>query len=285
MLTDNNFLEHLPKPPLSVEVEFKALPSPPTNPSPSEEGTIGKQIVAPVYKKIQHDTWAELYKQQECLLHGKVCTEYIEGRRLMNFSPHKVPHLAEASVPMEAHSGWQPIRVGGYVPETIFFKLLAAKCFPCTDFIRHPNELNYTPAPDMFHDLMGHLPLFTNKKFSSFFHKYGLAGLNAKREEEIAMLGRIYWFTVEFGLINSKAHNKIDRNQIETRIYGSGIVSSVGEIPHSLSEAVAKEEFNIEKISKTEFDIHNMQERLFEIESFIELEEEFCAWAKANRLL
>jgi phenylalanine-4-hydroxylase len=285
MNSDVRFLSFIPPPPLSVEVEFKAQPSLPVCPSPSAEGTIGAQIVAPVYKLEQHQTWQKLVSRQEVLLQNRVCSEYIHGREQMNFSKDKIPHLAEVSLPMNAASGWNPIRVAGYVPEPVFFKLLAAKCFPCTDFIRHPTELEYTPAPDMFHDIMGHLPLFTNVRFAKFFHTYGLAGLNAKNDEDIAMLGRIYWFTVEFGLMNVHAHDKIKRKSEDSKIYGAGIVSSVGEIPYSLSDKVSKEPFDIEKVSKTLFDIHNMQEHLFEIESFEELESEFSSWAKANRFL
>lgn len=269
--------------PYSVPVEFKAKPSHPIKPSPSAEGTVGKDILPPIYADEQHSTWTMLYKRHEALIEGRLCNEYIEGRKLMQFPKGRVPHLAEISEHMCKYSGWQLARVDGYVPESTFFQILAQKRFPCTDFLRHPTELEYTPAPDMFHDLMGHIPLFTNPKFASFFHLYGVAGTHARSETEIKMLGRIYWFTVEFGLINPTAHTSADPAQ--SRIYGSGIASSVGEIAHSLSPKVKKYPFNIDKIALKEFDLHHMQEELFEISSFEELEKEFKRWATDKNLL
>lgn len=270
---------------LSTEVEFKARPSDPIQRSPSPEGTIGSAILPPHYAEEQHSTWSELYKRQGAILAGRVCDEYLRGRELLGFPSQRVPELAALSERMRQATGWQVIRVEGYVPESIFFKLLANKCFPCTDFIRHPTELEYTPAPDMFHDLMGHLPLITHPRFASFFHAYGLAGTNTRSEEEIAWLGRIYWFTVEFGLMNPNAHQPALRRTNETVIYGAGIVSSVGEILHSLSPVVKKEPFNIEALSQRVFDIHHMQDTLFEITSFDELESEFRRWASEKGLL
>ncbi|MEN9809451.1 MAG: hypothetical protein RLZZ488_1018 [Pseudomonadota bacterium] len=283
--TEMVVIPQIPAGKLSTEVEFKARPSSPIMPSPSPEGTIGSAIQPPIYANEQHSTWAELFKRQSSVLGGRVCAEYLEGRRLMNYPTDRVPSLATLSERLEKATGWRVIRVEGYVPENIFFKLLANKCFPCTDFIRHPSELEYTPAPDMFHDLMGHLPLITNPRFASFFHAYGLAGSMARSEEEVAWLGRIYWFTVEFGLMNANAHKPSLRREAETTIYGAGIVSSVGEIPHSLSGLVKKEPFIPEVVSQRPFDIHHMQDTLFEIASFDELESEFRRWASDKGLL
>jgi len=278
-------IPQIPAGKLSTEVEFKARPSSPVMPSPSPEGTIGEAIRPPIYAAEQHSTWAELFKRQSAILKGRVCDEYLAGRELMNYPSDRVPSLAELSRSLQKATGWQVIRVEGYVPENIFFKLLANKFFPCTDFIRHPTELEYTPAPDMFHDLMGHLPLITNSRFASFFHAYGLAGSAAKTDEEVAWLGRIYWFTVEFGLMNKNAHKPELRSPDHTTIYGAGIVSSVGEIPHSLSDLVKKEPFIPEVVANRVFDIHHMQDTLFEIASFDELESEFRRWASDKGLL
>ena len=278
-------IPQIPSGKLSTEVEFKARPSSPIMPSPSAEGTIGEDIQPPVYAPEQHSTWAELFRRQNALLKGRVCDEYLAGRALLKYPSERVPTLAELSARLKSATGWQIIRVEGYVPENIFFKLLANKCFPCTDFIRHPTELEYTPAPDMFHDLMGHLPLITNPRFASFFHAYGLAGYAAKTETEVAWLGRIYWFTVEFGLMNPNAHNPSVHRKEQTTIYGAGIVSSVGEIAHSLSDVVKKEPFSPERLANRVFDIHHMQDTLFEIASFDELESEFRRWASDKGLL
>ncbi|MEN9528379.1 MAG: hypothetical protein RI932_252 [Pseudomonadota bacterium] len=270
---------------LSTEVEFKARPSEPIRKSPSPEGTIGAAILPPEYAAEQHSTWRELYRRQNEILNGRLCSEYMAGRELLKYPSDTVPDLAYLSEGLRRATGWQIIRVEGYVPEHIFFRLLANKCFPCTDFIRHPTELEYTPAPDMFHDLMGHLPLITNPRFASFFHAYGLAGMRVRNEEETAWLGRIYWFTVEFGLMNKNAHTPALRDSKDTVIYGAGIASSVGEILHSLSDVVKKEPFNVDAISQRPFDIHHMQDTLFEIASFDELESEFRRWASEKALL
>lgn len=270
---------------LSTEVEFKARPSDPLRPSPSPEGTVGKDILPPLYADEQHWTWKELFSRQGEILEGRVCQEYLQGRKLLSYPTDRVPELAVLSERLRQATGWQVIRVEGYVPEHIFFKLLANKCFPCTDFIRHPTELEYTPAPDMFHDLMGHLPLITNHRFASFFHSYGLAGTRAQSEDEVAWLGRIYWFTVEFGLMNKNAHKPVARRASETQIYGAGIASSVGEILNSLSDVVKKEPFHVELVAQRPFDIHHMQDTLYEIESFDELETEFRRWASDKALL
>jgi phenylalanine-4-hydroxylase len=270
---------------LSVEVEFKARPSLPIAPSPSPEGTIGKDILPPLYAQEQHETWRTLYDRQEGLLTGRVCEEYQEGRRILGYERDRVPHLADLSERLRARTGWQSVRVNGYVPEPIFFSLLAKKQFPCTDFLRHPTELEYTPAPDMFHDLMGHLPMIANPRFSSFFHLFGLAGTRAHGEEETTWLGRIYWYTVEFGLINPTAHWGARRDPSRCKIYGAGISSSVGEIVYALSSQVKKAPFNLDVITTTPVEIHHMQEQLFEIESFDELESQFTRWATERNLL
>jgi phenylalanine-4-hydroxylase len=277
-------LRPLPKK-LSTEVVFKAKPSPPIAPSPSPEGTIGRDIQPPIYAPIQHETWRMLYDRQLAAIQGRVCEEYLIGREKLQYERERVPRLADLSERLRACTGWQCIRVEGYVPEATFFLLLAQKLFPCTDFLRHPTELEYTPAPDMFHDLMGHLPMITNPRFASFFRKFGEAGINARDEADTVKLGRIYWYTVEFGLINPTAHAGADRDPRLTKIYGAGISSSVGEIEHALSDQVKKTPFDIERITETPVEIHHMQEELFEIASFDELEQSFEAWATAQGLM
>lgn len=270
---------------LSVEVEFKAKPSLPIRPSPSPEGTTHTDIQPPEYAQEQHDTWRLLFERQEKLLKDRVCDEYIEGRKLIEFTRDRVPKLAEVSTKLKTYSGWEVIRVDGYVPEEIFFQILAQKRFPCTDFVRHPSEFEYTPAPDMFHDLMGHLPMFMHPRFASFFHSYGIAGTNVRGKEDVEALGRIYWYTVEFGLINPTAHLGAKRDPSKSRVYGAGIASSVGEIEHSLSDKVKKIPYDIDVIVNTTFDIHHMQDHVFEIASFEELESTFIAWARKRGLL
>lgn len=277
----------LPQPPLSVEVVYKAKSSYPVVPSSSPEGAIGAAILPPTYSKDQNETWSKLYtKHGNLLKQGKyLCREYLDGLLQMNFPKDNVPQLSKMSENLENISGWKIVRVQGLVPPQKFFALLANKVFPCTDFIRHQDEIDYTPAPDTFHDQVGHLPMITHKRFAEFFHLFGLAGCNTRTEEEEMWFNRIYWFTTEFGLINPTSQMGDKRDPSQTQIYGAGIASSCGEILFSLSDKVKKHPFDLEVICNTEFDIHHMQDQLFEIESFDELESKFESWAKKHSFL
>lgn len=277
----------LPELPLSVEVEYKAKSSYPIAPSKSPEGTIGKNILPPTYSSEQNETWQKLFSKHNNLVrsHPYLCKEYLNGLDILNFPKDKVPALADLSERLQKVTGWQIIRVEGLVPADKFFMLLANKLFPCTDFIRHKDEIDYTPAPDLFHDQVGHLPMITNEIFANYFHLFGCVASSVKTEEHTLWMQRIYWFTTEFGLINPTAHMKEKRENSKTQIYGSGIASSCGEIEYSLSDKTKKLPFDLDVISKTEFDIHHMQDLLFEIESFEELEEKFKAWAVKHSFL
>lgn len=281
------FFVPLPKLPLSIDVEYKAKSSYPIRPSASQEGTIGKDIDYPTYSDQQHKTWKELLEKHKKLLQTDqyLCNEYVDGIKHLQFPMNKVASLARSSTMLEKKTGWKVIRVEGLVPPEKFFALLANKVFPCTDFIRHYDELDYTPAPDTFHDQVGHLPMITDARFASFFHLFGLSGSQAKTQEQLEWFNRIYWFTVEFGLLNPTAHKGRQRDPLQTRIYGSGIASSCGEIVHCFSDAVSKRPFDLDVICSTSFDIHHMQDQLFEISSFDELEQKFRSWTQAKGFL
>lgn len=285
----NPFAPRIPMPeiPLSIEVEYKAKPSFPIKASPSPEGTVGADIQSPEYAAEQHDTWQALFSKHHSLAHGPhfLCEEYLDGLRILDFPTDKVPSLGTMSSRLEATCGWRIIRVAGLVPPEKFFPLLANRVFPCTDFIRHKDELDYTPAPDLFHDQVGHLPMLTHQRFASFFHLFGLAGCAARTEEHMMWFNRIYWFTTEFGLLNPTTHQKQARDKDKTKIYGAGISSSCGEILYSLSDKVKKHPFDLEHMIQTDFDIYHMQDTLFEIESFDELEEKFKTWARKHQFL
>lgn len=275
----------IPRTRLSIEVEFKALPSLPLQASPSPEGTIGEAIVAPVYSEEQHNTWRHLCAGQAKLIAERACPEYLIGKELLGASENRIPALSELSQALFHRTGWQVIRVDGFVDPVLFFTLLANRCFPCTDFIRHFNEVDYTPAPDMFHDIMGHLPLITNDRYASFFHSFGLAGTNTTTAQERIWLARVYWFTVEFGLINPNIHVSSAYNMGQTRLYGAGTLSSLAEIEHSLKAKVEKIPFSMEAVTHTDYDIHHLQDRVFVISDFEELEGQFKAWAVSKKLL
>jgi len=229
----------------------------------------------PNYSNEEHETWALLYKKQMDLLPGRACTEFLNGLSKLNFNPIKIPALKDVDGVLKKTTGWNVVRVEGLVPEKEFFEFLARKQFPSTDFIRKRDDLNYTPAPDMFHDLFGHMSMITDSHFASFFNLIGKAGAKAEGEA-LKEIQRMYWFTVEFGLI---------RDAGKKRIYGSGILSSPGEVVYCLTDKVKCHDFNTTKVTNQEYDIWHMQEELFIIDSFEQLEREFLAFGRVRSLL
>ncbi len=157
----------------------------------------------------------------------------------------------------------------------IFSKCFSRKVFPSTDYIRGKEELDYTPAPDFFHDMFGHMPLLTDTSFASFYQMFGEAALNAQGENR-KKLETFHWFTVEFGLI---------RKPDGMRIYGAGIISSLGEIQHALSNEVEVIDFDTERIVNQAYDVWHLQPLLFAIDSFEQLENGFKDWTKKLKLL
>jgi len=233
------------------------------------------KVAIPPYTTEEHETWALMYKRQLEALPGKATPEFLSGLQRLHLPSNRIPSLKEVSDSLERCTGWRIARTEGLVPEREFFECLSQKLFPCTDFIRKREELEYTPSPDMFHDLFGHIPLITHQDFADFYEEFGKAALNAKGEM-LTKLQRIYWFSVEFGLIQQKEG---------TRIYGSGILSSVGEVPYCLSEKVNRRPFDFEAVGEQYFEIFHMQDDIFVIPSFEWLLKNFKDYAAKNRLL
>jgi phenylalanine-4-hydroxylase len=240
------------------------------------------KVPVPTYTAEEHGTWELLLEKQKSLIEGRACREFIEGLRAVNFPDSHIPNLRDISRVTEKHTGWKLIRVDGLVHPRAFFDLLSRRIFPSTDFIRKRDELDYTPAPDMFHDLFGHTPLLTNPDFTEFFEAFGRVGVTASKkypsdEHPVhQMLPRIYWFTVEFGLINTAEG---------LRAYGSGSVSSPQELQFCVSSQCRHHPFDIELISKRDYDIWHLQEDVFVIDSFQQLGTEFRNWARRQDLL
>jgi phenylalanine-4-hydroxylase len=234
-----------------------------------------KNIPVPAYTEEDHGTWAIMHKRQLETLPGRASPEYLEGLKKLNLPATRIPKLLDVSAALQRTTGWRLTRVDGLVPEKEFFECLSQKLFPCTDFIRGRHELEYTPSPDMFHDIFGHIPLIMNQTFANFYEFFGKVALHAN-PEQLVKLQRIYWFTVEFGLIKSKEG---------LRIYGSGILSSVGEVLYSLSDKVKVHSFDYKKVGDQYFEIHHMQEDLFAIDSFDALLKGFKEYAKKEKLV
>ncbi len=217
------------------------------------------------YTATDHDVWRQLYERQRQLLVGRACDEFIDAQDAMGMTPTQIPKIADINRVLEAATGWSLIGVEGLLPELDFFDHLANRRFPVTWWIRRPDQVDYIEEPDLFHDLFGHVPLLMNPLFADYMAAYGRGGVKAHGigADALQNLTRLYWYTVEFGLI--KQHDGL-------RIYGSGIVSSKGESIHCLDSAAPNRiGFDLERIMRTRYRIDSYQKTYFVIDSFEQL--------------
>jgi phenylalanine-4-hydroxylase len=198
----------------------------------------------------ENQIWSELYARQVKLLDGRACDQYMRGLDLLGMDEHKVPQLPDVNKVLQETTGWKTAEVPALIPFGEFFRLLANKEFPVATFIRTREEFDYLQEPDIFHELFGHCPLLTNPAFAHFTHVYGKLGLAASKEDRV-FLARLYWFTVEFGLMKTEKG---------LRIYGGGILSSPGETIYALeSEKPERKAFNPIDVLRTPYRIDIMQ--------------------------
>jgi phenylalanine-4-hydroxylase len=212
------------------------------------------------YTDEENQIWHELITRQKRVLPGSACGEYIEALEKLELPEDRVPQFAEVSRVLRACTGWEVAPVPALINFTDFFNLLANKRFPAASFIRTREEMEYLQEPDIFHEIFGHTPLLTDPRFAAFTHAYGKAGAAARKEDR-PMLARLYWFTVEFGLIH--------RPDEGLRTYGAGIVSSIGEISYALeSSEPQRKRFDPLDVLRTPYRIDIYQPIYFTIESF-----------------
>lgn len=216
-----------------------------------------------LYTEQDHQTWRTLYARQAQLLNGRACDEYLRGLQQLRMSHERVPDFNALNEILRAHTGWQIVAVNGLVPDEVFFDHLANRRFPCTWWMRRPEQMDYLQEPDCFHDVFGHVPLLINPVFADYMQAYGEGGLKAERLQVLPMLARLYWYTVEFGLIQTADG---------LRIYGAGIVSSKAESLYSLdSDAPHRVGFDLRRILRTEYKIDDVQKTYFVIRDFAQL--------------
>ena len=214
------------------------------------------------YTDADHDTYRRLYARQLTQLPGLACEEFITAVRELG-APQRIPRFDAITERLLPATGWQVVAVPGLIPEEAFFALLAARKFPVTDWIRTPAEFDYVVEPDVFHDLFGHVPLLFNPMFADYMQAYGAGGLKASRLDACELLARLYWYTVEFGLIATPAG---------LRAYGAGILSSAGELRHSVTNAGPRRiAFDLQRLMRTRYKIDSYQASYFVIGSFDEL--------------
>lgn len=215
------------------------------------------------YTPEDFDVWRILFERQMKRLPAAASAEYQESLKRIGFTADRIPHFDEVKQRLADFTGWSLAVVPGIVPNEIFFNLLLNKQFPATTWLRKMSQLDYLEEPDMFHDVFGHVPLLTNTAYTDFLQAVSRIALkHLDSELAIEVLGRVYWFTVEFGLI---------RENGQLRIYGAGILSSGGETEYSLSDVPRHLPFDIEEIMRSPYRKDVFQEKYFVIDSYEQL--------------
>jgi phenylalanine-4-hydroxylase len=215
------------------------------------------------YSPQDHATWRQLFERQSRLLVGRACDEYLAGLDQLGVCADGIPDFRKLNDVLGRATGWQIVAVPGLVSEEFFFGHMAERRFVATRWIREPAQMDYLQEPDIFHDVFGHVPLLTNPAFADYLQAYGRGGLKALRLGAIDMLARLYWYTVEFGLL---------RTPDGPRIYGAGILSSKGESIYCLGDPQPKRiAFDLKRILRTRYRIDDFQENYFVIDSFEQL--------------
>jgi phenylalanine-4-hydroxylase len=228
------------------------------------------------YGAVDHAVWDQLYRRQMALLEGRACEQFIEGAQRIGLNVAHVPDFEAVSERLTAATGWRIVAVPGLVPDRIFFEHLAHRRFPVTWWMRRPDQLDYLQEPDCFHDLFGHVPLLTDPVFADAIHAYGRAALGVK-ERALPLLARLYWYTVEFGLMRDESARH------DVKIYGAGIVSSKGESMYSVESAAPNRiAFDLDRVLRTRYRIDTFQKTYFVIDSFAQLFEALGAGIAAR---
>ena len=232
----------------------------------SRDGVVSSDYTCPqnyaIYTAQDHDTYRRLYDRQRALLPGLACDAFIAALPSLGASDH-IPRFEDINAKLFPATGWQVVAVPGLIPEVPFFTLLSERKFPVTDWIRTPEEFDYIVEPDVFHDLFGHVPLLFNPVFADHMQAYGAGGLKAHRLNACEQLSRLYWYTIEFGLIQQADG---------LRAYGAGILSSSGELQHAVrSPEPQRLPLDPVRTMRTRYKIDSYQQTYFVIDSFQQL--------------
>ena len=251
------------------EIDPRCIPQNLEGPPP-----VGDEIEYPGYSDTDNEIWRILVNRQLGLLPGRAGDVFMSGVEMLGLRSERIPALRDLSHVLEESTGWRVARIPGLLHEKDFFGLLSQRIFPSTDYIRGREEIDYTPAPDLFHDIFGHMPMLTQPHFADFYQHFGEAALHAEGADR-PRLERFHWFTVEFGLI---------RQEEGIRIFGAGILSSKNEVTHALSDAVTVKEFNPSDIVEQDYDVWHLQDVLFVLDSFDQLVRGFREWTHSRGL-
>lgn len=215
------------------------------------------------YTTADHAVWKTLFERQMRLLPGRACRAFVEGMQALPMGPEAIPDFEPLSEALMRRTGWRVVAVPGLVPDDVFFDHLAHRRFPAGRFIRGAHELDYLQEPDVFHDVFGHVPMLMHPVMADFIQAYGEGGLRAQRLGALQMLARVYWYTVEFGLV---------REDGALRLYGAGIASSRTETVYALEDASPNRiGFNLARVMRTDYRIDDFQETYFVLERLEDL--------------
>ncbi|TCP36656.1 phenylalanine 4-monooxygenase [Sphingomonas sp. BK235] len=236
--------------------ETHVLDSPPTGAAP--DWTIAQDWAH--YSAEDHATWDTLFRRQRALLPGRASDAYLRGLDVLNLSRPGIPDFDELSERLMKLTGWQVVAVPGLVPDDVFFDHMANRRFVAGNFIRRPDQLDYIQEPDVFHDVFGHVPMLADPVFADYLEAYGRGGQRALELGALKQLARLYWYTVEFGLIAEGGG---------LRIYGSGIVSSAAETRFALeSDSPNRLGFDLRRVMRSAYRIDDFQQNYFVIPSY-----------------
>jgi phenylalanine-4-hydroxylase len=207
----------------------------------------------------EHDVWDTLFARQSAMLPGRAASAFLKGIDVLKLTKPGIPDYAELNERLMAATGWRVVAVPGLVPDEVFFDHLANRRFVAGNFIRRPDQLDYLQEPDVFHDVFGHVPMLADPVFADYMQAYGRGGLRSLGFDALHKLARLYWYTVEFGLIEEAG---------ALRIYGAGIVSSYGESIFALEDpSPNRVGFDLARVMRTEYRIDDYQQNYFVIES------------------
>jgi len=228
------------------------------------------------YTPEKHEVWSELVRRRRPQLEAHACREYLDGYEIIGLQDDRLPNLASISRRLKPRTGWSTTPVSGFLPAEAFFEMLAARRFPTTTWLRNRDSLEYTPEPDIFHDVFGHVPMHAHPVFADFLQHYGSVCARIKDHDVLERLGRLFWYTVEFGLI---------RQNGKIKVYGSGVMSSHRECSNVIEGGCRVKDFALEEVLETPVKVDEIHKVLFAIGSFDELYESMRraeGWAAAR---
>jgi phenylalanine-4-hydroxylase len=214
------------------------------------------------YTRENHDVWGILYQRRMEQLRINGSRLVLEGAEAIALRPDQVPDLDDVNARLGPRTGWNAVPVKGFIPARDFFGCLAERRFPTTVIVRPREQLDYLPEPDIFHDVFGHVPLHADAVFADFLQRFGAVAARARTDEETTQMARLFWFTVEFGLI---------REGGQVKVYGSGLISSHGDAANALGPKCDRRPFNLDAVIHQPFEIDHFQDILFVVDAFEQL--------------